>query len=85
MKHAGSEARGRISGLLESLRALPALKEKSPGCFYVGSKAFVHFHEDGDDVFADIRPVGEADFSRLNVTGVTGQRQLLAISRRASR
>jgi hypothetical protein len=85
MKHAGSEALGRISDLLESLRALPALKEKGPGVFYLGSKAFVHFHEDGDDVYADVRPTGAADFSRVKVTGVTGQRQLLRIARQARR
>jgi hypothetical protein len=85
MKHAGGEALDRISGLLESLRALPLLEEKRPGVFYLRSKAFVHFHEDGTDVFADVRPVRDADFSRLKVTGVTGQRQLLRMAREACR
>jgi hypothetical protein len=85
VKHAGSEALDRIPGLLDALRALPVLKEQRPGVFYLRSKAFVHFHEDGADVYADVRPAGEASFSRLKVTGVTGQRQLLRIARKACR
>jgi hypothetical protein len=85
MRHAGSEALDRISGLVESLRALPMLKERRPGVFYLRSKAFVHFHEDGVDVFADVRAAGETDFARLKVTGSSGQRQLLRIARDACR
>jgi len=85
MKHAGPEALGRVAGLLESLRALQPLKEQRPGVFYLRSRAFVHFHEDSLDVYADVRPVGEADFSRLKVTSATGQRQLLRMAREACR
>ena len=85
MKHAGDEALDLIAGLLTELRGMPTLKEKRRGVFYLRSKAFVHFHEDGADVFADVRPAGESDFSRLKVTGVTGQRQLLRIARAACR
>jgi len=85
MRHAGTEALNGIAGLLASLRALPALTEKRPGVFYLCSKAFVHFHEDGPDVFADVRKAGEASFSRLKVTTSTGQRELLRIARVACR
>ncbi len=85
MRHAGTEALGGIAGLLASLRAVPLLNEKRPGVFYLRSKAFVHFHEDGPDVYADVRSPGEASFSRLRVTTRTGQRQLLRIARDACR
>ena len=29
--------------------------EKSPGVFYRSRRAFLHFHEDGDDIYADVR------------------------------
>jgi hypothetical protein len=83
MRHAGGVALDRIAGLLADLRELPMLKEKRPGTFYLRSKAFMHFHEDGADVFADVRAAGESTFSRLNVTGMTGQRRLLKIAREA--
>jgi hypothetical protein len=83
MRHAGTEALDAIAGLLASLRSVPLLNEKRPGVFYLRSKAFVHFHEDGRDVYADVRKTGEASFSRLKVTTRTGQRQLLRIARDA--
>jgi hypothetical protein len=85
MRHAGTEALDGISGLLASLRALPLLKEKRPGVFSLRSKAFVHFHEDGPDVYADVRKAGEPSFTRVRVSTVTGQRQLLRIAHNACR
>lgn len=85
MKHAGARSLDRISGLLASLRALELLKEKRPGVFYLRSKAFVHFHDDGDDVFADVRALGDTEFARLEVTSTSGQRTLLQIARASCR
>ena len=55
MKHAGSETLDQIEPLLEQLRRLPGLKEKSRGVFYKSSQAFLHFHADPSGVHADIR------------------------------
>jgi hypothetical protein len=68
MRHAGPDALARLDDLLDQLRALPALREPRPGCFYVRGKALVHFHEDGTDLYADVRLPGEHDFRRLRVT-----------------
>jgi hypothetical protein len=46
MKHAGPSALDQLDALLDELRDLPGLREKSPGVFYRGSRAFLHFHED---------------------------------------
>ncbi len=67
MKHAGAAALDRLEPLLGALRALPALKERSRGTFYVKSRAFVHFHEDPKGLFADIRADNGKDFDRLRV------------------
>ncbi|MFT3723569.1 MAG: hypothetical protein QM773_08285 [Hyphomonadaceae bacterium] len=63
MKHAGSDALDGIEPLLEQLRQIQGLKEKSRGCFYFGGKGYLHFHEHGaDELYADI---GIGDFERL--------------------
>jgi hypothetical protein len=65
----------RLEPLLEALRGLPALKEKSRGVFYRGSRAFLHFHEDPTGLFADVRL--DQYFERVDVTGPEARQQLL--------
>lgn len=76
MKHAGPAALDRLEPLLIELRKR-ALKEKSRGAFYRGSRAFLHFHEDGDSFFADIRL--KDDFDRYPATTKAEQRKLLGL------
>jgi hypothetical protein len=54
MKHAGSETLSQIEPLLARLRKIEKIKEKKPGVFYRGAKAFAHFHEDPQGIFADL-------------------------------
>jgi len=75
LKHAGQEALERLSPLLEKLRQRTLLREKRPGIFYLKSRAFLHFHEDPDGLFADVRL--SADFVRLSVTKRADQAALL--------
>jgi hypothetical protein len=63
--------------LLAELRDLDALVERSRGTFYRRSRAFLHFHEHGDDVFADVRLDGD-DFERVKVTTTGEQRRFAA-------
>ncbi len=74
MKHAGANSLV-LAPLLEKLRALPALREKRPGVFYLESRAFLHFHEDPSGVFADVR-LG-TNFTRLPATSKAQQADLL--------
>ena len=67
MKHAGATALDQLEPLIERVRAIPALKEKSRGVFYLKSRAFLHFHEDPKGLFADIRTVDGKDFERFQV------------------
>jgi hypothetical protein len=75
MKHAGPDALARIEPLLAELRARQALQEPRPGCFYLKSRAFLHFHDDPSGVFADVRLAD--DFVRLRVTSRAEQADLL--------
>ncbi len=69
--------------MLAQVRALDGLTEKSPGVFYRRSNAFLHFHVDGDDLYADLKVGG--DFERYRVTTVKERRTLVAAARRVLR
>ena len=76
MRHARPEDLDRVEELLERLRAVDGLREKSRGTFYRGSRAFLHFHEHDGDIVCDVRLDG-ADFDRRVVTTKSAQRELV--------
>jgi hypothetical protein len=80
MRHVGPEALDRLEPLLVKLRAVPGVREKKRGTFYRGSRALLHFHEDGADLFADVRTTEE--WERLRVTTAREQAALVARVRR---
>jgi hypothetical protein len=82
VRHARDEDLDRIEPLLTELRAVDGLTEKSRGVFYRRSRAFLHFHADGDDTYADVRVEGD-DFERTRVTTSAEQRALVTAVRRA--
>lgn len=47
MRHAGPGALKILGPLLEVLRRVPGLREKSRGVFYAGPRAALHFHSAG--------------------------------------
>jgi hypothetical protein len=75
VKHAGPAELDRLEPLLERLRAIAGLREKSCGTFYRGSRAFLHFHGHGDQLFADMRI--HAEFERFPATTVAEQKALI--------
>jgi hypothetical protein len=79
MKHASESTLQELSSLLERLRSFNELVEKRPGVFYRKSKAFLHFHEDPEGIFADVRLEVESPFIRLPVT--TDVQQLALITK----
>lgn len=72
--HARPEALARIEGLLAELRKRP-ITEKKPGIFYLKSSAFLHFHEEGEGIYAHLK-VGKT-FERFDVNTKLAQRTLL--------
>ena len=82
MRHARDVDLDRIEQLLDQLRSLDGLTEKSRGVFYRRSRAFLHFHADGADTYADIRITGD-EFERTRATTEAEQRALVATVRRA--
>jgi hypothetical protein len=67
MKHATAAALDQLESLLQRVRALETLKERSRGVFYRGSQAFLHFHEDPAGLFADVRFAGDWERSPVNL------------------
>lgn len=80
MKHAGPNALDRLGPLLAELRKIAALKERSRGVFYRSGRAFLHFHEHGLEMFADMRV--NNDFERFPATSA---RDRAALMKRLSR
>ena len=63
------------------LRKFPQLRERTRGKFSTGSHAFLHFHEDSGDFFADVKLDGE--FRRAKVTTSEDQDELMSRLRTA--
>ncbi len=81
MKHAGPDALKELEPLLKDLRTVSGLTEKKRGVFYRGSKAFLHFHEDPEGLFADLRLAGEGEFERYRVTTAIERKRFMALVR----
>ncbi len=76
MKHAGEDALDALAELLAEIRCYQGLKEKKRGVFYRKSNAFLHFHEDQSQLFADLR-MGE-DWERFPVNTKTEREMFLS-------
>jgi hypothetical protein len=83
MKHAGAEALDRLEPLLRRVRGLEGVVEKSRGVFHRGSRAFLHFHEDPQGLFADVRTA--SGWKRLKVGAPPQERSLLCLAAEAVR
>ena len=81
MKHAGPDALDQLHDVLLRLREVPFLKERSPGVFYRGAKAFLHFHEDPTGLYADLR-LAEI-FERFAVNSAAEKNELVRLVREA--
>jgi hypothetical protein len=77
MKHISPERLQSLQDLLASIKTINGLREKKSGVFYRKSAAFLHFHEEGELVFADLKRDGK-NFSRLPVSTVRQRQSLLA-------
>jgi hypothetical protein len=65
----------RIAPLLEAFRAHPALREARPTAFQLNDRDFLHFHDEPEGGFADVRLA--KGFVRLPVSSHSEQLELL--------
>lgn len=80
MKHATAKTIAKMEPLLKRIRGFDKLKEKKPGIYYYKSNAFLHFHEDGNQVYADIK-LEPPEFERLPVSTSAQQDNLIKVIR----
>ena len=83
MKHAGPDSLEALRGLLTDVRKLPRLVEKKTRIFYSKGKAFLHFHEDREGLFADLRANG-SEFTRFPVNSSVEKATFLHALREAA-
>jgi len=55
--------------------------ERTPGCFYLGSKAYLHFHEDPLGIFADVK-LNDEKFERFRVSTKAERTRFLTLVNR---
>jgi hypothetical protein len=65
----------RIAPLLDALRAHPALREARPTVFHLNDRNFLHFHDEPEGIFADVRL--SKGFVRMPVSFPAEQSELL--------
>ena len=72
----------RLDPWLEEVRGLgiAGLVEKANGAFYQRRNGILHFHEDADGVYADVKVAG--DWQRVAIDRVAGKRQVIRLLRR---
>lgn len=85
MKHVGPAALDQLEPLLVEIRKLQALRERKRGSFYRAGGTFLHFHEDPEGFFADMRLKPGGDFTRLRVSTAAERKRFLALARKAAR
>ena len=83
VRHATPEDLEKIEALLDEVRRVPGLVERTPGSFYRRSRGFLHFHDDPTGMHADVRLEADGDFVRLRVQSKAEQTSLLRQVRRA--
>ncbi len=84
MRHASEITLAKHPELMDALRDIKGITERSPGVFYRKSKAFLHFHEDPSGLYADLRTDVDEGFVRLRVQSRAQQSTLLKTVRTVS-
>lgn len=78
VKHARQDTLELLEPLLQKLRKYQALVERTPGAFYLKSKAYLHFHQDPSGIYADVK-LNFAEFTRIRATTPNEQARLLSL------
>ncbi len=84
MKHAGPAALDQLEPLLVELRKFETLRERKRGAFYRGGSGFLHFHEDPEGFFADLKLKRDGDFTRMRVSTAAERKRFLSLARKAA-
>ena len=72
----------QLDAWLDDVRALgiDGLVEKANGAFYQRRNGILHFHEDADGVYADVKVGGE--WQRVQIDRAPGKRRVVTLLRK---
>ena len=84
MKHAGPAALDALEPLLIEVRKCEGLRERKRGAFYRGGSGFLHFHEDPEGFFADVKVERDGNFTRFRVSTPAECKRFLGLARKAA-
>ncbi len=82
MAHAGPDALAHLQALIRQLRAIPQVREKQVGIFYLVGQAFVHFHDEDGKLFGDLKKASGMGFDRYPVDTAPDQRKFIDEAKR---
>ena len=85
VKHAGPAALDQLEPLLVEMRKCEGLRERKRGAFYRGGSGFLHFHEDPEGFFADVKLKSGGDFIRFRVSTAAERKRFLALARKGAK
>jgi len=83
MARMGGDDLARVRPVLDQLRALDALHERTPGTFTAKGAPFLHFHSRATGIVADLKVGG--DWRRYDVERAAGRRVFVRDVRRVLR
>jgi hypothetical protein len=75
VKHATPATIDALEPLRRQIAKLDGLTERKPGLFTKAGRAYFHFHEDPQGIYADVRAGG--DWDRYRVSTLAERRTLL--------
>jgi hypothetical protein len=78
VRHARADDLAGCTGLLDELRALEGVRERTVGSFYRRGSGFLHFHVDGDRLFADVKVDG--DWQRMPASSARERREVVRLA-----
>jgi len=84
MKHAGPAALDELEPLLIEMRKCETLRERKRGAFYRGGSGFLHFHEDPEGFFADVKLEKGGEFTRFRLSTAAERKRFLSLARKAA-
>jgi hypothetical protein len=77
VRHISADRLDQLEPLLVQIRRFDGLVERKRGTFYRRSRGFLHFHEHGEEIYADVKLDGD-EFERVRATTAAEQRRLVA-------
>ena len=85
MSRADAEALRALLPVLRQLREIKGVKETQPGVFHARRDAFIHFHDEGGVLHAELKKPGGSGFDRFALATPADHRKLVDEARLRAR